>query len=92
MAVVALAPEGAAALSLVPPPAGAALGEPLGAASGAALALGAALVSVAGVFDFGVSPPQATRTADVPSAASVAARFESERFGRMLMFFLFTYF
>ena len=48
--------------------------------------------SVAGVVDFGVSPPQATRTADVPSAASVAARFESERFGRMLMFSLFTYF
>jgi hypothetical protein len=60
------------------------LAAPLALALGAALGAGAALVSVAGVFDEGVSPPHAVMTAEVPRAASVAARVESVRFGRIL--------
>jgi hypothetical protein len=59
----------------------------------AALALGAAValgVALAGVSDDFESPPHATMTAVVPSAAMVVARFVSERFGRMLMFSLFS--
>ncbi len=60
---------------------------PLALQLAAALALGAAValgVALAGVSVDFASPPQATMTADVPSAASVVARFVSERFGRIL--------
>jgi hypothetical protein len=59
----------------------------------AADALGVALgVAFAGVSVDFESPPQATMTADVPSAASVAAMFESDKFGRMrfLLAFFFS--
>jgi hypothetical protein len=59
----------------------------------AALALGAAValgVALAGASDGFESPPHATMTAEVPSAARVVARFVSERFGRILMFSFFS--
>jgi hypothetical protein len=55
----------------------------------------AAVVGVAfdGVCaDFESPPPQAMRTADVPRAASVAARLGSDKFGRMRFSPRFVYF
>ena len=80
--VAVLAVVAAAALS-----AGCAFALQLAAALalGAAVALGVALAGVSVDFE---SPPHATMTAEVPSAARVEAMFVSERFGRMLMFSL----
>jgi hypothetical protein len=82
--VAALPVVAAAALSV-----GCALALQLAAALalGAAVALGVALAGVSVDFE---SPPHATMTAEVPSAARVVARFVSERFGRMLMFSVFS--
>jgi hypothetical protein len=45
--------------------------------------VGAISIAFTGEFGDGSLPPQATRTADVPSAARVDARCSRDRFGRM---------